>query len=121
MSDYEEGLPKVFVEKQQKARIDHECCECKRVINKGEKYFVCKGLWNESWDVYKQCNECNEVAHRFMSEQNLYPLGSLLEELINCEYVVIKSANDDNSLLVSLADWIEITNQKPLRIKVKHE
>jgi hypothetical protein len=40
------------------ARKEHQCCECKGKILKGERYHKHHGVWDGSGFTYKVCPEC---------------------------------------------------------------
>ena len=54
-------MPDVYDEARKKARKNHKCCECKKEIKKGDSYIYIHGLWNDKWDSYHMCEECEEV------------------------------------------------------------
>jgi hypothetical protein len=42
-----------------KARKDHKCCECRRIIKAGETYEYFSGLWRDSgFGDFKTCSHC---------------------------------------------------------------
>ncbi len=43
---------------ERKARKNHKCCECREVINKGDKYTYLSGIWNGEPADFKQCQKC---------------------------------------------------------------
>ena len=53
-------LATVYACEKPKARKQHECCECRGVIQIGETYHKHHGLW-DSWSTYKVCNECEDL------------------------------------------------------------
>ena len=48
----------VYVAKKKKARKQHKCNECNRVISVGEIYERVFGVWDGSVDNYKTCQRC---------------------------------------------------------------
>ena len=58
--DFVDG-PDVFNEKIVKARKEHKCCECHRVILKGEEYGYVFGVWEGEARTYKTCEQCNDL------------------------------------------------------------
>jgi len=58
--DHDEG-PEVCSETRPKARKEHRCCECRRIIKKGEQYNNTSGLWDGGWDTYKTCTDCESI------------------------------------------------------------
>lgn len=57
-------LPKAFREYQRKARKDHKCCECRRLILKGSHYIYSSGIWDGGPDSYKTCIRCDRLRKR---------------------------------------------------------
>lgn len=49
------------------ARKEHKCCECARVIPKGEKYEVFEGSWDGEFSTYKTCIDCVSARAFFCS------------------------------------------------------
>jgi hypothetical protein len=42
----------------------HQCDECRRAIEKGERYLVAVGIGydNDHWETWRRCEHCEEVA-----------------------------------------------------------
>lgn len=53
--------PSCFSHRVRKARKEHRCCECRRIIVKGERYHYESGIWDGSADDFKTCFDCYEV------------------------------------------------------------
>ena len=53
-------------EYDRKARKEHECCECKRTIRKGEIYRIFTGKNDDKLDTYKTCADCQSLISAFM-------------------------------------------------------
>lgn len=53
--------PVCFSEKEVVARKEHSCCECSCKIEKGDKYILTKGIWQDGAASYKTCKACYEV------------------------------------------------------------
>ncbi|MFW2369106.1 MAG: hypothetical protein ACN4GW_22035 [Desulforhopalus sp.] len=53
--------PEVSTVTHPKARKSHNCCECHRVITKGETYELVKALSEGLWDTFKTCADCASV------------------------------------------------------------
>jgi hypothetical protein len=49
------------------ARKQHHCCECSRVINKFDRYWVGAVRDEEAWSSYKACFEC-DLLWRWVSK-----------------------------------------------------
>lgn len=75
-------LPSVYAYEIRAARKTHRCCECKREIRPGEKYYYHHGVWEGQGASYKQCERCGDLAQKIASECNSYEgleFGSLSE------------------------------------------
>ncbi len=66
-------MPDVYRLSERKARKDHQCCECKGVIGKGEKYNYHSGIWNGEPASYKVCLDCDALRKQVMIDYMLYP------------------------------------------------
>jgi len=55
-----------------KARKEHKCCECRRIINRGEQYERTKGLWDGTWSKYNMCIDCASVVRAFFCDGGMY-------------------------------------------------
>ena len=72
-----------------KARREHRCCECNRIIKPGEEYQLYKGCWDGKWSDYKTCQECADQRDDYVKDHDLrmdegVPFGSL-GEYLNCD------------------------------------
>lgn len=65
-------------EKKVKARIKHRCCECCKVIEKGELYERVTGKWDGNWGCYQTCSDCSEIRDLFFCE---WIYGRLWEDM----------------------------------------
>jgi hypothetical protein len=76
--------PRIFNETYPVARKEHVCCECGGVINIGEKYQNCSGLW-DYFHTYKTCSFCADVREDARSNFDLdSDEGFPFEELWEC-------------------------------------
>ena len=66
-------LPSVFSDTIRRARKDHKCCECRRIIKSGERYHLSKGCWEHKWYEFKTCTECDELREELRTACDLYP------------------------------------------------
>lgn len=48
-----------------KARKNHQCCECHKVIKPGEQYEIISGCWDGSFEHYKTCTDCLSLRKQF--------------------------------------------------------
>lgn len=64
--DTDGEAPKVKTQKIVKARKNHICSECKRVIEKKEEYESFRGYWEYlGWNEYKTCSDCLSIRKVF--------------------------------------------------------
>lgn len=50
------------------ARKEHQCCECRDPIAKGDRYEYVSGIWDRQPLVYKTCLLCVEIRNHFACE-----------------------------------------------------
>lgn len=76
--------PEFAVRSTPVARKEHKCCECRRVIKKGERYTREKGKW-ETFHVYKTCIDCTSIRDAFFQNGYMYErvLSDVREEINN--------------------------------------
>ena len=53
--------PEFFRETWVKARKEHKCCECWKVINPGDEYQYTAGFWEGRLYTYKTCERCSDL------------------------------------------------------------
>jgi len=72
-----------------KARKDHKCYECCRVIVKGEKYQKFSGKYDGEFFEFKTCAACESLREHITKEEeaegchpseSVCPVGILMEE-----------------------------------------
>ena len=51
-----------------KARKEHKCCECGRMIMKDEQYELVAGNWYDCWEHYKTCYDCTVIRDFFFCD-----------------------------------------------------
>jgi len=61
--DYDGDAPEFFVEYNRKARKQHKCCECGRIIERGQKYLLSVGKWEGALDTFKTCFVCERIIN----------------------------------------------------------
>jgi hypothetical protein len=49
------------------ARREHKCCECGRVIQRGDRYESVVGKWEDEISRYRTCPLCVEIREKFNS------------------------------------------------------
>lgn len=60
------NLPNFYTVTNPKARKEHKCCECRGVIQKGERYQNYAGHWNDSgFGEFKTCSDCEQLRDDF--------------------------------------------------------
>lgn len=64
--------PDFYSSTDQKARKQHTCCECERIIFPGEKYRVETGSWGGKFKIYKTCNDCMSVRNEYFCDGYFY-------------------------------------------------
>jgi hypothetical protein len=62
--DHDSG-PECSSERTIVARIEHECCECDRTIEKGEAYELVRGKWDGMFNEFKTCMDCQSAKEVF--------------------------------------------------------
>lgn len=63
-----------------KARKEHKCDECSRIINRGEKYEYVFGIYSDSYDnpcIMKTCSICLSIREAFFCDGFLH--GDIIE------------------------------------------
>lgn len=68
--------PQFFTRIFRKARKKHICCECRDVIEIGQKYENLSGLWEE-FEVFKTCLICMKIR----DDYGCCEIGTLWEDL----------------------------------------
>ena len=48
----------VFCNELRRARKDHRCCDCCRIIKRGERYEYIAGVCDGDFENWKTCREC---------------------------------------------------------------
>jgi hypothetical protein len=86
-------MPTVYIYDTPIARKEHKCCECRGIINKGEKYNKHHGIWDGEGSTFKVCSDCEELRaqmnHGLPSDECVY-FGGVVEHAFesNCvEYM----------------------------------
>ena len=53
--------PQAYTIKEPTAKKEHRCCECRGIIQAGEKYHLFSGVWDGSGATFKTCAECEQL------------------------------------------------------------
>lgn len=72
--------PKFFCELLPRARKDHICGECRRVIHPGERYTKASGNWDGRTSTHKICRHCRIAADWLNEACGGYLFGSVHED-----------------------------------------
>jgi hypothetical protein len=79
--DYCDDAALILAEENLKAKKDHKCSECGRIIVVGEKYYRERGKYDGSMFTHKTCEHC-QVARTWMyRECGGFVYGEIEEEL----------------------------------------
>jgi hypothetical protein len=70
VDDY--NKPSFIYARTRKARKEHICCDCERIIQIGETYEIAKGKWDLSMETYKTCLDCLSLRETFFCKGFLY-------------------------------------------------
>lgn len=56
------------------ARKQYKCCECNRIISKGEKYWSFSACWPQldGWATYRTCLRCKKIRELAESKYEEY-------------------------------------------------
>lgn len=71
----------VYSQTERRARKDHRCCDCGRIIAKGERHTYATGLMEDSWYEYRACAHCMAAAGWLMRMCNGWMWEHVGEEL----------------------------------------
>jgi len=74
--------PGVVFETYPTARRRYRCCECRDVINPGEKHECHKGVWDGEWSTYRTCMACAQIRRDYEGEGYVY--GELGQQIYDC-------------------------------------
>lgn len=106
-----DGAPSVFRQKMQKARKQHKCLECKKIIEIGELYEYTFGIWEGDADSFHTCEDCSDLRDSMEAMGFCPTYGELKDE--HKEYIseyqppILKhKANQDNERGVGDEDTI---------------
>lgn len=68
MCDCDCEPPKLYEEREQRARKEHKCCECRQIIKIGEKYHSAGGIWVDRFSRYKWCANCDALRRTWFEQ-----------------------------------------------------
>lgn len=62
-SGYEGAWPEFFRQTLHRARKQHRCCECGKIIRIGEEYEYSAGKWDGDVTQYRTCFMCSTIRN----------------------------------------------------------
>ena len=63
--EYDEDSCEFEKIEDRKAKKQHQCCECGRIIEIGEQYENFSGKWDGDFGYYKTCSDCLSICKSF--------------------------------------------------------
>jgi len=84
---------KMYSQNIVKARKPAKCCECRRPINKGDKYEYVKGRYDGDWYVYRTCALCVEIRTVFTCGKGFY-FETLWEDMADYAFERLTTASE---------------------------
>jgi hypothetical protein len=80
----DESSWKIFRDATRRARKEHRCDECHRVIRVGEPYYWATGLSYEydGWETYSTCQHCRAATEWLLTACHGYLFTMVLEDLL---------------------------------------
>jgi hypothetical protein len=60
-----DGPAIILSESYHNARKEHKCCECRKPILKGDKYYKEVAVFDSQLSTYKTCSDCKKVRDAF--------------------------------------------------------
>lgn len=88
-------MPSICREEFPTARKEHKCCECGRIIRKGEKYQLIEGKWEGVFDRFKTCMQCQAIRRDYGRCAPLMYLRDDIWELLHVDIHVSGSWEDE--------------------------
>ena len=67
------------VHEKRVARKEYRCCECHRIIKRGETYDNARGKWGGSFSTFRTCSTCESIRSAFFC--NGWIFGEVIERL----------------------------------------
>lgn len=81
--DHSGGGPSCHTQVIRRARKEHKCCECKRVIGPRESYTPESGIWDGEPMRFKTCMDCMSVRDALFCEWEYGNIWREVREWIN--------------------------------------
>lgn len=67
-----------------RARKTHKCCECNKIIEKSESYYLTRGKWDGNVASFKHCKQCYEAMRSFTAHEEYIVFTELKDSLKEC-------------------------------------
>ncbi len=72
----------VYCQTLRKARKEHTCSECNRIIRKQEEYCNVFGVWDNRVSIFKTCSHCLKPQEWLRKECGGFAHGNLQNEIL---------------------------------------
>lgn len=79
--------PTVFSEHIRTARTIHVCCECKELIQSGQKYEDARGCWDGKFRHFATCDPCRRIRNNYCDSFWYGGLQTILEDCLGMDYL----------------------------------
>ena len=113
IGDYDDCCEVELQNKMVKARKNHKCCECGRVIEKGEKYEYCVAVWDGDLRTFKTCHGCKIIRDELFCDGWAY--GEVWRDIWeNIADIAVSCFSD---LILKLPDY---TKEKLTALLIEH-
>lgn len=81
MCNLDYDRPDFYTATTHRARCIHKCEECRRLIQKGERYVRSSGKWEGRVDTFKHCLHCNVLVSWLNRECGGFMHGGVIGEI----------------------------------------
>lgn len=92
-SDCDDGVVQMLSENHPKARKPHECYECHKVIEPGQRYQRFVGEWEGAFQRYDTCLLCEEIRTVFSCGEG-WTWGQLWEDMYEIAFPLLTTATE---------------------------
>lgn len=93
--DLDDG-PKVYSWTEPIAQKEYVCCECKRKILRGQRYFKAEGLWDGQWSTFRQhliCLQACMYVRDNMNGGDCIAFGGLMDYYGDSKDWIVRNKN----------------------------
>jgi len=105
-------MPSAFQSVTRKAAKQHKCCECGKLIEKGEQYQYSSGIWDDEPASYKQCANCYSIMCAVASSVDYSEEGASFGDLREWFDNFICAGFTGKEWIKGMADQIEFDIEK---------